>query len=384
MSKNIILFGATGSIGTSVLKILDKTNDDFRLKGITCDQNIDCLIDISNRYKCENLGVSNEDISNDKNEILEKKNTVYGIKNFVSFINDDIDIYILAISGLAGASLALKIAETGKTLAIANKECIISLGKILLDKCSKFETSIFPLDSEHNAIQQLLSKYNKSFKNITITASGGPFLDFDLKKFDTITPEQAIKHPKWKMGNKISVDSSNMMNKALELIEAKNLFHLQSYQVDAIIHPQSIIHGILNYHDNSSYAFLSQPNMEIPISSLFFPDKNYRSNDHDLDLTKLNTLEFFEIDDERFPAFGLGKQVMKKDGIAPHLFNYSNDKLVNLFFEGVIEYTKIVSFNERIIELYFKSHQNINEPNIEDLNESSIWIDGNIKTIINK
>ena len=383
MPKNIILFGATGSIGTSVLKILDKTHDKYCLKGITCDQNIDSLIDISNRYKCDNLGVSNESLSNDKNEILEKKNTVYGIKNFVSFINEDIDIYILAISGLSGASLALRIAETGKTLAIANKECIISLGKILFNKCHKFETSIFPLDSEHNAIYQLLNRNHKSIKNITITASGGPFLNLDLNKFKYITPKQAIKHPKWKMGNKISVDSSNMMNKSLELIEAKNLFHLQPNEVDAIIHPQSIIHGIINYHDNSSYAFLSQPNMEIPISSLFFPDKDYRSNDHDLDLTKLKALEFFGIDNERFPAFNLGKYIIEKDGIAPHLFNYINDKLVKLFLERVINYTKIVNFNERIIELYFKSHQNINEPNIDDLNESSIWVDENIKTIIN-
>ena len=383
MSKNIILFGATGSIGSSVLKILDKTNGEFCLKGITCNQNIDSLVEISNQYNCHNLGVSNRDISNDKNEILTKKNTVYGIENFESFINDDIDVYILAISGLSGASLALKIAETGKTLAIANKECIISLGKILINKCNEFNTSIFPLDSEHNAIYQLLNKNYKSIKDITLTASGGPFLDLDLDKFDSITPEQAIKHPKWEMGNKISIDSSNMMNKSLELIEAKNLFNLRYDQVNAVVHPQSIIHGIINFHDNSSYAFLSQPNMEIPISSLFFPNKDYRSNDYDLDLTKLNSLEFFEIDNERFPAFKLGKYIMQEDGIAPHLFNYVNDKLVKLFLDGAINYTKIVNNNEKIIELYFKSHRNLHEPNIEDLNESNNWVDENLKTIIN-
>jgi 1-deoxy-D-xylulose-5-phosphate reductoisomerase len=384
MSKNIIIFGATGSIGSSVLKLLDRTNGEFCLKGITCNENIKSLSEISNHHNCNNLGVSNKDLSNSKNEILMKKNTVYGIENFDSFINDDIDIYILAISGLSGASLALKIAETGKTLAIANKECIISLGKILINKCREFKTSIFPLDSEHNAIHQLLHKNPKSIKNITLTASGGPFLDLDLDKFDFITPKQAIKHPKWEMGKKISIDSSNMMNKSLELIEAKNLFHFRSDQVNAIVHPQSIIHGILNYHDNSSYAFLSQPNMEIPISSLFFPNKDFRSNDHDLDLTKLDSLEFFEIDNERFPAFKLGKYIMQKDGIAPHLFNYVNDKLVRLFLDGAINYTKIVNFNEKIIELYFKSHKNLNELNIEDLYESNNWVDENLKAIINK
>ena len=384
MSKNIVLFGATGSIGTSVLNVFEKTNNEFCLKGITCDQNIASLIDISNRYKCDNLGISNEDLFHERNDFLAKKNTVYGIQNFDSFINEDIDIYILAISGLSGASLALKIAETGKTLAIANKECIISLGKILLNKCKDFKTRVFPLDSEHNAIHQLLRDNHNSVKNITITASGGPFLHLDLDKMESITPEQAIKHPQWKMGGKISVDSSNMMNKSLEIIEAKNLFHFQPDQINAIIHPQSIVHGILNYNDNSSYAFLSQPNMEIPISSLFFPNKDFRSNEYDLDLTRLNRFEFFEIDNDRFPAYRLGKYVMQIDGIAPHLFNYTNDKLVKLFLNGAIKYTKIVHFNERIIELYFKSHQNINEPNVEDLNESSNWVDQNLKTIINR
>ena len=137
------------------------------------------------------------------------------------------------------------------------------------------------------------------------------------------------------------------------------------------------------WRDNSSHAFLSQPNMEISISSLFFPNKEYRSNDHDLDLTELNVLDFFKIDNERFPAFSLGKYIMQKDGIAPHLFNYINDKLVKLFLDGRINYTNIVNFNERIIELFFKTHQNIDEPNIEDINETSDWVDQNIKTFIN-
>ncbi len=382
MSKNIALFGATGSVGTSVLKILNNAKDEFCLKAITCNQNINDLINISNRFDCNNLGIGNEKLFSKNNETLSKKNTVYGVENFADFIHDDIDIYILAISGLISADLALKIAETGKTLAIANKENIISLGKLLLNKCNKFGTSIFPLDSEHNAIYQLLDNNPKTVKDIIITASGGPFLNLELNKIDSITPKQAIKHPKWKMGKKISVDSSNMMNKSLELIEAKNLFNFDYYQIDAIIHPQSIVHGILNYYDNSSFAFLSQPNMEISISSLFFPDKNVRSNDHDLDLIKLTNLEFFEIDINRFPSFRLGKFVMKTGGIAPHIFNYVNDKMVELFLLERINYKNIVHFNENIIELFFKSHRNINEPNIEDLNEVSSWVDQNLKTMI--
>ena len=383
MHKNIALFGATGSIGSTVLKLLDKTNSKFRLKVITCDQNIRSLFDISKRYNCDNLGISNINISKEDKKILPKKNIIYGIDKFEEFISDDIDIYILAISGLSSANLTLKIAETGKILAIANKENIISLGRILLNKCKKFNTKIFPLDSEHNAIYQLLENNNKSAKDIIITASGGPFLNLDLNKFDSITPEEAINHPKWKMGNKISIDSSNMMNKCLELIEAKNLFQFEHDKINAIIHPQAIVHGILNYNDNSSYAFLSQPNMEIPISSLFFPKKNIKTNNHELDLTELPPLEFYEINHERFPSFKLGRYVMQTDGIAPHIFNYANDKLVKLFLLGKIKFTNIVYFNERIIELFFKSHKNIDEPDIEDINECSEWVDLNLKTIIN-
>ncbi len=382
MPKNIVLFGATGSIGSSVLNLLDKAGEEFCLKAITCNQNIESLLKISKKYKCKNLGVSKIDSLGESTVTLSNKDIVYGIENFDEFINNDVDIYILAISGLSSATLALKIAETGKTLAIANKENIISLGNILLSKCKKYNTKVFPLDSEHNAIYQLLENNSKPIKDIIITASGGPFLNLELNKFESIKPEQAINHPKWKMGKKISIDSSNLMNKSLELIEAKNLFNIQYDKIDAIIHPQAIVHGILNYHDNSSYAFLSQPNMEIPISSLLFPNKSIKSNSYDLDLTKLSSLEFFKIDDERFPSYKLGKSVMQTDGIAPHIFNYVNDKLVSLFLLGGIKYTNIVFFNEKIIELFFKSHQNIDAPSIDDINESSNWVDQNLKTII--
>ncbi|MDC0032035.1 hypothetical protein OAJ23_01095 [Pelagibacteraceae bacterium] len=384
MPKNIALFGATGSIGSSVLKLLDKAEDEYSLKVITCNNDIDKLVNISNRYKCDNLGIAKLDDTKDFTEALSSKNIIYGIENFVEFINDEIDIYILAISGLTSANLILKIAETGKILAIANKENIISLGKILMNKCKKFNTNIFPLDSEHNAIHQLLETNSKTIKDIIITASGGPFLNLDLAKFESVTPDQAINHPKWKMGPKISVDSSNMMNKSLELIEAKNLFNLQYKEINAIIHPQAIVHAILNYYDNSSYAFFSQPNMEISISSLFFPNKNIKSNDYDLDLTKLSSLDFSEIDCQRFPSFKLGKYVMQIDGIAPHIFNYVNDKLVNLFLLKRIKYTNIVYYNERIIELFFKSHQNIDEPNLDDINEASDWVNQHLKEIVNK
>ena len=382
MHKNVVLFGATGSVGTSVIEVLSKSPKNFKLSAVTCNENISDLLIISEKFKCKNIGIANKNI--DQKEYIKNvdDNYVYGIENFDEFINDEVDIYILAISGLESAELALKIAKTGKIFAIANKENIISLGKILINSCNENKTVIFPLDSEHNAIYQILNGNNYSFKDIILTASGGPFLNYPLNKFSSITPKEAIKHPKWKMGHKISIDSSNMMNKSLELIEAKNLFNLKNNEVHSIIHPQAIIHGIINYNDNSSLAFLSQPSMQIPISSLFFPDKDFRSNNYSLDLADIKKLEFYDIDIERFPAFKLCKFIMQEEGIAPHLFNYINDHLVYLFLEHKIKYTDIVNFNEKVIEYYFKDNQNIESPTITDINDTSIWIDQNLKSII--
>ncbi len=383
MSKNIALFGATGSIGTSVLKLIENSDGMYNVKAITCNNNVKDVFKIAKKFNCRNIGVANVDLNNEVLKYQSFEKVVFGIDNFNEFISDDIDIYILAISGLDSFYLSLNIAETGKVFATANKENIISLGKILLNKCEKFHTKIFPLDSEHNAIYQLLDRNSYSIKDIVLTASGGPFLNLPLNKFNSVTPEMAIKHPKWKMGKKISIDSANLMNKSLEIIEAKNLFGLENNEVNAIIHPQAIIHGLVNFKDNSTFAFLSQPNMEIPISSLFYPKKNFNSNDYKLDLEEINKLEFYKIKNDRFPSFSLCRQIMDLDGIAPHLFNYINDKLVNLFLEKKIIFPDIVNLNEEIIGQFFKIHKNIETPLLEDILESNRWINQNINAIIN-
>tara|TARA_B100002019_G_C21209776_1_gene568748 strand:- start:722 stop:1330 length:609 start_codon:yes stop_codon:yes gene_type:complete len=197
-------------------------------------------------------------------------------------------------------------------------------------------------------------------------------------ELNNITPKQAIKHPIWKMGKKISIDSATMMNKALEIIEAKYLFDLNNDQINAIIHPQAIIHALINYENGLSTAILNEPDMRIPIASLFYKYKNFEYKYKQLDLTKYSNLEFMKIDEKKFPAMALGRSVMKMGGIAPHVFNYLNELLVNLFFNSMISFKDIVRLNDKNIEKFFNKNSNIKNPKYSDFKNINKWIDNNL------
>ena len=376
--KNIIIYGATGSIGSSVLAILKNNLHKLNLEGITCNKNIKKLIKISNTFNVKKIGFNESEIKDTQVIDYNKYKIFNDISNFHKMITHKTDIIIFANSGLKSIDLLLKVLKSGKKVGIANKECIISLGDRINSFKKKYLTQIIPLDSEHNSIYHLLKINNVDFKSITITASGGPFFkanNYDLKN---VTVKQAINHPIWKMGKKISVDSATLMNKALEIIEAKYLFDLKKNEINAIIHPQAIVHAIVNYHNGMSTAILSKPDMKIPISSLFFDFKNFNNANNSLDITKCSKLEFISIDDKKFPAINLAYQVLKKGGSAPHVFNYLNELLVDLFIKNKIKFTEIVKFNEINMEKFFSKNLNISKPNLNDLKNINNWIDNNL------
>ena len=376
--KNIIIYGATGSIGSSVLAILKNNLHKLNLEGITCNKNIKKLIKISNTFNVKKIGFNESEIKDTQVIDYNKYKIFNDISNFHKMITQKTDIIIFANSGLKSIDLLLKVLKSGKKVGIANKECIISLGDRINSFKKKYLTQIIPLDSEHNSIYHLLKINNVDFKSITITASGGPFFkanNYDLKN---VTVKQAINHPIWKMGKKISVDSATLMNKALEIIEAKYLFDLKKNEINAIIHPQAIVHAIVNYHNGMSTAILSKPDMKIPISSLFFDFKNFNNVNNSLDITKCSKLEFISIDDKKFPAINLAYQVLKKGGSAPHVFNYLNELLVDLFIKNKIKFTEIVKFNEINMEKFFSKNLNISKPNLNDLKNINNWIDNNL------
>ena len=375
---NLVIFGATGSIGQSTLAIVKKNPKLFNIEGVTCNSNIKKLIKIAKEFNIKKVGFNSQKIKNKSEKISSRLKVYDNIKQFQEIITPKTDFIIFAISGLEGMNLLLQIVCLGKKIGIANKECIISLGKNLFNLANKYNTEIIPLDSEHNAIYHL-SKYNNyTFNSVTITATGGPFRSLKLSKFKDITIKDALKHPVWKMGKKISIDSATMMNKALELIEATSFFDLSPEKVNAIIHPQAIVHAMINYNNGSTTALLSQPSMQIPIASLFFEFETYSKVNKVLDLKKIKNLEFYDIDNKRFPAIKLGYEVMNEGGLFPNTFNYINELLVNKFLNGSIKFTDIISLNRINLDKTFNKNSNIANPNINDINNINCWIDKNL------
>ncbi len=373
---NVIIYGATGSIGKSTLSIIRSNREKFNVQGITCNKNYKKLIRIAEEFNVKKLGI-NKRIKSKAKEL--NNYTVYeDIKSFSNICNNKTDVIIFAISGLAGLDLFHKLCKFGKKIGMANKECIISLGGNLSKLAKKSSTTIVPLDSEHNSIFHLLNHDHGLFKSITITASGGPFRKLPLKSFDNISAKQALSHPIWKMGKKISIDSATMVNKALEIIEAKFLFDLNDGQIDAIIHPQGIVHAMVNYKNGITTALLNKPDMRIPISSLFFKFNGYLNRNNQLSILEHSKLEFYSINIKRYPAIKLGKEVMKIGGLAPNCFNYLNEVLVNYFLKGAIKFTDITALNEINLENIFAKNANIMSPNLMDIKNINIWIDKNL------
>ena len=375
---NVVIYGATGSIGRSTLSIISKNLDKINIEGITCNKNILKLIKIAKFYNIKKIGFNEKLIHNINKFNLKKYKIFNDDTSFYNMISKKTDIIIFASSGLTSLDLLINILKSGKIIGIANKECIITLGNEFLNLSKKYKTKIIPLDSEHNSIYHLLSQNLGKYKSITITATGGPFLNYAKKKLSSITPQQAIKHPVWKMGNKISIDSATMMNKALEIIEAKYLFNLKNNEINAIIHPQAIIHALINYENGISTALLSKPDMRVPISSLFFGFNKYSNAYKGIELTNYSKFEFIPIDKNKFPAVKLGYQVMKVGGLAPHIFNYLNEILVNLFLKKRIKFLDIVKLNEVNMDKFFGRNSNITNPKLNDIKNINNWIDNNI------
>ena len=375
--KNIVIYGATGSIGESALNLIRDNKENFNVVGLTCNENINKVIKIANEFDCKNIGIANKELII-QNKFLLKNYTIFaGIEEFQYMISDhSVDIIIFAISGSAPLKLLMEISSSGKTIGLANKECIICLGNLFLDKAAISSTKIVSLDSEHNAIYQLIKNKNvNSIDKYTITASGGNFYKYNYSDLMNITPEEAVTHPKWKMGKKITVDSSTLMNKGLEIIEACILFNIEPNKINALIHPESIIHGLVEFKDSSIHAFLSQPSMEISISSILFDDNSINLDNHKLDLSSIKSLNFIEIDNDKFKAIKIAKASLDHGGLAPAILNYTNELMVNLFFEKKILFTDIVENNKYIMNQFILDNNNIKNPNIDDITQSFKIID---------
>ena len=348
--KDIILLGSTGSIGKSSLRLLRENRDKFNLIGVSAHNNARLLSEIVNEFDVPNVVLS--DATNAK-KYFGKNELHVGSLCLMDLAKIKCDIVITGIIGMSGLHSAYAAINSGNNLAIANKETLVAAGKIFINKSKEKNVKILPVDSEHSAIFQCLN--NKNISNldyITLTASGGPFLNTPLKEFKNIKPQDAIRHPVWKMGKKISVDSATMINKALEIIEASVLFNLSSNKIDVLVHPEHIIHGLVHYKDGSVIANLGLPDMITPISvALTWPER-LNLNLKKMSLVNINKLTFFKPDLKKFPGLKLGWDALQSPYCSPVVLNASNEIAVDCFLKNKIEFTDIFNIVEKTLNFY--------------------------------
>ena len=337
--KNIILLGATGSIGESSLRLLRKNKEKFNLVGVSAHNNTELLSKIVNEFDVPNVVLSNP---KNAKSYYGKSELNIGHSSLIELAKISCDIVISGIIGLSGLHPAFAAISVGNNLAIANKETLVSGGKFFVQKSHEKKVKILPVDSEHSAIFQCLEKNNIcNVDFITLTASGGPFLNMPIENFKNIKPKDAIKHPVWKMGEKISVDSATMFNKALEIIEASVLFNIKSNKIEVTVHPEHIIHGLVHYKDGSILANLGFPDMITPLSvALNWPER-IDLNLKKLSLNNIGNLNFFEPDFRKFPGLKLGWEVLDSSHYSPVVLNASNEIAVDAFLKNKVKFTDI-------------------------------------------
>ena len=345
--KNILLLGATGSIGDSVLSVIKQNSDKLNLAGIAFQSNTTKAISIIEEFDpnyayCEskaNLNIINDSLK--KSEIIELFNDKSELEYLLN--HKSIDIIISAISGFSGLETTFMAAQSGKIILLANKESIVVAGDIILPLAKKHNTKIIPIDSEHNAIFQCLNseKNTDDVSKIIITASGGPFLNKKVDDLSGVTKREALNHPNWKMGSKITIDSATLVNKCLELIEAKYLFNLNEEYFELVVHPQSIIHSIVTYKDGSSICQMSNPDMRVPIShALSLEESRLSLNFSEINFSSLN-LTFQEFPKDRLEIANLAREVCNTRGSTGTVFNAANEIAVENFLSDKITFNKI-------------------------------------------
>ena len=369
--RRVSILGATGSIGDSSLRVIAQHPERYQITALTAQDNAEKLIALAQQYRPQAVAIGNEAQFATVCDALKPMGIAVfaGARGIEEAACIEADITVAAIVGAAGLIPTLRAIEQGGSVALANKESLVCAGELVMQACATHGTKLLPIDSEHNAIFQVLAKEHRAqVEKITLTASGGPLLRTPLESLKDITPEQAVKHPRWSMGAKISVDSATMMNKGLELIEAHYLFDMPSSRLDVLVHPQSIIHSLVHYTDGSVLAQLGMPDMAIPIAyTLSWPERLAVATPR-LDLAEIAKLEFEALDNARFPALGLARAALSAGPAAMIALNAANEVAVAAFLGRHIPFTAIAQTVARIVE----SAANQNIASVEDVLAANI------------
>ena len=372
MEKNVFVMGSTGSIGVQSLDVISKSKS-HKLIGLSCYSSADFLLEQTKKYKPRIVAIDVIKSSHDLFEYCSKNNIklCYGKNSSSKIPFQNIDLAINAIVGTSGLKPTVELIKNGIDIALSNKESLVLGGHFIMPLAKKNNVKIIPVDSEHSAIFQCLHGENHSnLKKIILTGSGGPFLEKPIEDFDKITPTEALKHPNWNMGEKISIDSATMMNKALELIEALWLFDIDIKQIEISIHPQSIVHSMVEFIDGSYKAHLGVPDMKVPIQyALTYPTRNKLSVDS-LDLSNLN-LEFKLPDYDRYPILAFVEELIQVGGNRVAVMSIANDYIVQKFLDEKISFNQIFHLIKEVVSEFASDDL----PSLEDL----LILDENIK-----
>ena len=347
--RRLTVLGATGSIGDSTLDLIRRAEQgEFQIVALTAHKNIDKLVALAIEFNAEFIALGDASLERELKSALAGKSIEYGVgpEALIAAGRRPADFTMAAIIGAAGLEPTLAAVAQGKTVGLANKECLVCAGDLFMSQVKAYGTTLLPIDSEHNAIFQVLERDKpKGVKRLILTASGGPFRETPLEDLALMSPQQALKHPTWTMGAKITIDSATLINKGLELIEAAYLFNRPESEIGVVVHPQSIIHSMVEYIDGSVLAQMGAPDMRTPIAyALGWPER-MKAPVERLDLVKIANLSFFEPDMERFPGLSLARESLRLGGQAPNIFNAANEVAVEAFLNqhiGFIDISKVV------------------------------------------
>lgn len=381
-SRQVAILGSTGSIGQNTLEVIRSSCGKLRVAGLVAHKNIEILLKQVEEFSPDWVVTTDQEAGQTLRQLLNgNRAKVYTSTSAVTELvqQPSIDVVVSAIVGSAGLAGTYAAIEAGKTIALANKETLVMAGPLVMAKAKQTGSAILPVDSEHSAVfQAMMAGRSTELKRIILTASGGPFRTYSREQMESVSVQDALSHPTWQMGPKITIDSATMMNKALEIIEARWLFGLEAEKIEAVVHPQSIVHSLVEFIDGSVIAQLSPPDMKLPIQyALSYPDR-WPGPARKLDLTQTLRLDFEPPDEARFPALRLGREVAKRGGTAGAVLNAANEAAVAHFLAGRLRFTQITAACERILE----KHDFNATPTLEQLHQLDQWARSEVNTWI--
>lgn len=375
--KSIAVIGSTGSIGRQTLDIAEAHPEDFQVVALAAGaKNLPLLIEQIKKFNPELVSIPDANNASELRQALkttqQKPEIHYGIEGLEAAASHAKAQTV--VSGVVGALGILPTAaaiRAGKTVALANKETLVAAGSVIMPMLKQYGAKIIPVDSEHSAIHQSLSGYSSTdVKRIILTGSGGPFRTWSRAQIESATKYDALKHPNWSMGQKITIDSATLMNKGLEIIEARWLFDIPANRIDVLIHPQSILHSAVEFIDGSVVGQMGMPDMHLPIHyALYFPERHASRSVPPLDLIQIGSLTFEAPDYERFPCLRLAKEIAEDESTAACVLNAANEEVVERFLQGEIRFADIAGYIEKVLDL----HQKVARPSLDDILEADRW-----------